>query len=352
MSQAESIDEGKSVAERIAHDGLRELNASSKQIKDLAKGSFAYDLQMYGPKALDAGFPLDQRAAETYCRKLATGHYENFPVVSWLLPKELRQHFYNVYAYCRWADDLGDEVGDTARSVELLKWWRGELDACYAGRLRHPVFIALKPTIDEFSIPQKPFVDLISAFEQDQTVVEYDTFERLRDYCTRSADPVGRLVLHLCRQYNDENVAWSDSICTGLQLANFWQDVARDFAIGRIYLPRDDYESFGYTRQDFDAHRINPAFLKLMKFEVDRAKKYLTEGLPLVARMPGRLQVDIDLFANGGLRILQRIEAIGYRVWETRPKVTKGDAVGLLLGALWRKLFRRSTPKQAGPNGP
>ncbi len=299
---------------------------------------FSRDLEVWGPHSSQ---PTPNRAdAAAYCRILATSHYENFPLVSWLLPKGLHQHFYNVYAYCRWADDLGDEVGDTAKSLELLAWWRGELAGCYAGQTRHPVFVALRGTIDAFSIPKQPFEDLISAFEQDQTIREYDTFERLRDYCRRSADPVGRLVLYLCREFTDENVAWSDSICTGLQLANFWQDVARDFDIGRIYLPREDYERFGYRLEDFHARLINPAFLDLMKFEVDRTRKLLTDGLPLVEQLPGRLQVDIDLFAHGGLRILQRIERIGYRVWETRPKVTKSDAMRLLVGALWRRLWR------------
>src|ERR1700733_7525250 len=118
-------------------------------------------------------------AAQKYTRWLGPHHYENFNVVSWLLPKELHQHFYNVYAYCRWADDLGDEIGDTAKSLELLNWWRDELEACYAGQLRHPVFMALKPTIDAFSIPRQPFLDLISAFEQDQSVVEYESFGQL-----------------------------------------------------------------------------------------------------------------------------------------------------------------------------
>lgn len=302
---------------------------------------FAHDLQRYGPEALKAAAPPERPAAEDYCRELATAHYENFPLVSWLLPKELHQHFYNVYAYCRWADDLGDEVGDPARSLELLAWWRGELEACYEGRVRHPVFVALRPTIAEFSIPPEPFLDLISAFEQDQSVREYDTFEQLHDYCRSSADPVGRLVLHLCRAHSTQNVLWSDSICTGLQLANFWQDVARDFAIGRIYLPREDYERCGYRREDFDARRTNAPFLDLMRFEVARARDFLTSGLPLVEHLPGRLQVDIDLFARGGLRILERIEAIGYRVWETRPKVTKWDALRLLAGSALRTVGRR-----------
>ena len=299
---------------------------------------FLKDLELWGP---DSTLPTPSRSeAEAYCRTLATSHYENFPLVSWLLPAHLHQHFYNVYAYCRWADDLGDEISDPARSLQLLAWWKKELDACYAGQARHPVFVALRGTITEFDIPREPFEDLVSAFEQDQTTREYQTFDQLRDYCRRSADPVGRLVLSLCRQHSDQHLAWSDSICTGLQLANFWQDVARDFDIGRIYVPREDYERFGYSRTDFDRRTTNAPFQELMKFEVDRARSFLTDGLPLVQRLPGRLQVDIDLFARGGLRILERIEQIKYRVWERRPKVTKWDAARLLAGALWRR-FRR-----------
>ncbi|MFN7768008.1 MAG: squalene synthase HpnC, partial [Planctomycetaceae bacterium] len=204
---------------------------------------FELELTRWGPNST-AGVP-SLADSKGYCRFLATGHYENFPVVSLLLPRSLHQHFYNVYAYCRWSDDLGDETGDPQRALALLQWWRGELDACYAGQSRHPVFVALSETIREFDIPRQPLVDLISAFEQDQTVREYETYPQLLDYCRRSADPVGRLVLALCRRATAENFIWSDSICTGLQLANFWQDVARDFDIGRIYLPREDRERFG-----------------------------------------------------------------------------------------------------------
>lgn len=303
---------------------------------------FADELKQFGPDSPPPTIPFDQATAAAYCRRLASSHYENFPVVSWLLPPALHQHFYNIYAYCRWADDLGDEVGDQAKSLSLLNWWRDELNDCYAGRVRHPVFVALKPTIDQFSIPPEPFLDLISAFEQDQSIREYDSFEQLRDYCRRSADPVGRLVLRLCEADSPENVVCSDSICTGLQLANFWQDVARDFAIGRIYIPKEDYQRFGYRREDFDARRFRLEFRELMKFEVDRARQFLQAGLPLIPRLPGRLQIDIDLFAHGGLRILKRIEAIDYRVWEHRPKITRWDVIGLVTSALWRKLLRRS----------
>jgi squalene synthase HpnC len=256
----------------------------------------------------------------------------------------LHQHFYNIYAFCRWADDLGDEVGDVTRSLELLGWWCRELTACYEGHTRHPVFVALSPTIQEYGIPVEPFADLISAFEQDQSIHEYDTFERLVDYCRRSANPVGRLVLYLCRQATAENFQWSDSICTGLQLANFWQDVARDKDIGRVYLPQEDCQRYGYTHDDLRNRRTNAPFLELMKFEVARARQWLSPwrdaSLPELCPFPLRVQVDIELFARGGERILDRIAAIGYRVWDKRPVVTKGDVARLFCSCLQRGLCR------------
>lgn len=296
----------------------------------------------YPPRSVDQPYVVSLNEANAYCRELATGHYENFPLVSWLLPRNLHQHFYNVYAFCRWADDLGDEVGDQARSLELLAWWRTELQACFNGHVQHPVFVALKPTVEQFAIPTQPFDDLISAFEQDQTVTEYATFTQLLDYCTRSANPVGRLVLYLCESVSEQNFAWSDSICTGLQLANFWQDVARDFDIGRIYLPEEDRERFEVTSDTLRQRQSTVGFRELMEFEVNRARTFLIDGLPLVAQLPGRLQVDIDLFARGGLCILDRIERMRYRVLEQRPIVTKRDALGLLLVAIGRHVARRA----------
>lgn len=295
---------------------------------------FQNQLQTWGPQST-AAVP-NRQAAEVYCRQLALGHYENFPVVSWLLPRELHQHFFNIYAYCRWADDLGDETGDPQLSQQLLAWWAEQLEACYRGDSRHPVFVALQPTIKEFEIPAEPFRDLISAFQQDQTVRDYNTFAELRDYCRRSADPVGRLVLYLCRQHRPETVAWSDSICTGLQLANFWQDVARDADIGRCYLPREDRERFGYSEADLKSRVTSLEFVKLLEFEVERARDFLQSGLPLIAVLPRKLRIDIELFARGGLCILDKIQTQGYRVWERRPKVTKWDAARLLVGCWWR----------------
>jgi squalene synthase HpnC len=297
---------------------------------------FESQLQAWGPQSNAPAPSLTE--ANAYCRRLATTHYENFPVVSWLLPRDLHQHFFNVYSYCRWADDLGDEPKDPNRARELLAWWRHELDACYQGDCRHPVFVALKETIHEFAIPIDPFRDLLSAFEQDQSVRDYSTFDQLRDYCRRSADPVGRLVLYLCRQHRAETVAWSDSICTGLQLANFWQDVARDADIGRCYLPREDRERFGYTDADLAGRVTNPAFQELMTFEVQRARDFLLNGLPLVPALPKNIRIDIDLFARGGLCILGKIQAQQYRVWEKRPKVKKWDLLRLFVGSWWRTL--------------
>ncbi len=305
--------------------------------------AFEHELAVWGPQGSHGTAP-PLADAQAYCRRLATTHYENFPVVSWLLPRRLHQDFYNIYAYCRWADDLGDEVGDPTRSLELLGWWREELTGCFEGRASHPVFVALGRTIREFGIPREPFADLISAFEQDQSIRQYDTFEQLVDYCRRSANPVGRLVLHLCRQATSDNFRWSDSICTGLQLANFWQDVGRDLDIGRIYLPSEDCRRFGYSEADLRSRTTNAPFLELMKFEVDRARQWLApwqdKSLPELRVLPFRLQVDIELFARGGERILDRIAGIGYRVWDNRPVVTKSDAARLFAGCVWRAFLR------------
>ena len=216
--------------------------------------------------------------ARDYCAALTASHYENFSVVTWLTPRPLRPAFQSIYAFCRWSDDLGDEVGDRDRSRALLDWWRGQLRDLYRGQARHPVMVALAPTVAEFAIPIDPFLALISAFEQDQDVTEYDTYAQLLDYCTRSANPVGHLVLYLARGFDPDNARLSDLTCTGLQLANFWQDVARDLAIGRVYLPREDRERFGYPDDDLapcGSPRPSPA---LLEFEVGRARALLDRG--------------------------------------------------------------------------
>jgi squalene synthase HpnC len=306
---------------------------------------FSDDLALYGPEA-KIPKPLRPAQGRKYCRRLARGHYENFTVVSWLLPRRLRQHFYNVYAYCRWSDDLADEPGDPQKSLVLLDWWEKELRDCYAGKLRHPVFIALSETIRKFDIPIDPFIDLLVAFRQDQRVRCYDNLAQLTEYCRYSANPVGRLILYLGKCHSRERVQLSDSICTGLQLANFWQDVARDYAIGRVYLPTAEQGRFGYTPEMLARREVNDAFRRLLAAEVDLAEGYLRAGLPLVRWMPPELQLDIALFIHGGLAILRAIRQQNYDVWTSRPVVSRKTKLRLLL-VCWWELKRGRVPEEA-----
>src|SRR6202167_1541410 len=271
-----------------------------------------------------------------YTRWLATHHYENFQVVSFLLPKRLHQDFYNVYSYCRWADDLGDEIGDHAESLRLLGWWREQLEAMYAGEATHPVFVALRGTVARCSIPQEPFADLIRAFEQDQTVTRYTTWQDLYGYCRYSANPVGRLVLYLCGYSDAERQRLSDATCTALQLANFWQDVAVDLEKDRVYIPLEALVRHGYTLDDLYARRTTPAFREVMREIVARARDLFVEGLPLASMVDRRLALDIDLFSRGGMRVLDKIAEQDYDVLSRRPAVSKAERIWLLLGSLFR----------------
>jgi squalene synthase HpnC len=280
--------------------------------------------------------------AEAYTRWLATHHYENFQVVSFLLPKRLHQDFYNVYAYCRWADDLGDEMDSTAESLRLLAWWREQLEAMYAGQATHPVFVALRGTVARHSIPQEPFADLIRAFEQDQTVTRYGSWEEVYAYCRYSANPVGRLVLYLCGYSDADRQRLSDATCTALQLANFWQDVAVDLEKDRVYIPLDVLARRGYTLEELYARRMTPAFREVMREIVARARELFHEGLPLSSMVDRRLALDIDLFSRGGLRVLDKIAEQEYDVLSRRPAVSKAERVWLLLGSLARVAFSRA----------
>ncbi len=229
--------------------------------------------------------------AQKYTRWLATHHYENFNVVSWLLPKPLHQHFHNLYAYCRWADDLGDEVPDAARALELLAWWEHELDACYEGKPSHAVFVALRETIAAKDIPKQPFADLLKAFRQDQTVKRYPHWNAVLGYCNYSANPVGRLVLYLCGYRDEERQRLSDATCTALQLANFWQDVSRDLDIGRIYIPLDAAAARGLTQTDIIERRFDERYVRLMKDLIARTRELFAKGRPLARMVEGRLSV-------------------------------------------------------------
>jgi len=288
--------------------------------------------------AIPAQAPSLQQAY-AYCERLARSHYENFSVATWFLPKSLRQHFYNVYSYCRISDDLGDETGDTSASLQLLDEWEQELEACYQGSPRHPVFVALAATVRQFNIPKQTFADLLTAFRQDQRVTRYQTFDDLLRYCRYSANPVGHLVLYLGGYRDDERQRLSDFTCTALQLANFWQDVSPDYEKGRIYLPLEDLRNHGVGESDI-AHKNNSAqFIEMMRFEVQRAREWFERGLPLVDQVSRDLAIDIELFSRGGQEILNAIERQNYAVLGNRPAISKARKLALVARAALHKLL-------------
>jgi squalene synthase HpnC len=281
--------------------------------------------------------------ARAYCKRLARTHYENFHVATWFLPKALRPHFHAIYAYCRISDDLGDEVGDRAVALALLKLWGEELDACYEGRALHPVFVALAETIKECSIPKQPFADLLTAFHQDQTVTRYAKMEDVLAYCRYSANPVGRLVLYACgeapTEESGERFRLSDLTCSALQLANFWQDVREDYARGRVYLPQEDMEFFHVSDETIAGGIATPEFRALLRYEVDFARGLFEEGLPLIGMVNRDLALDLDLFSRGGLEILRAIERQDFDVLSARPAISKSAKAGLGLRAVGAKLL-------------
>jgi squalene synthase HpnC/squalene synthase HpnD len=296
------------------------------------------DITRHAP---DPGCP--PQAAQQYTRWLATHHYENFNVVSWLLPKDLHQHFYNVYAYCRWADDLGDEVPDAARALDLLAWWERELDACYEGKPSHPVFVALRETIVAKDIPKQPFADLLKAFRQDQTVKRYPDWNAVLGYCVYSANPVGRLILYLCGYRDGRRQLLSDATCTALQLANFWQDVSRDLEKGRIYIPLDAAAAHGLSEGDIVERCFDERYVRLMKDLIARTRILFAEGRPLAKMVDGRLSVDLEMFTRGGLAVLDAIEAMGYDTLHHRPAVGKVKQVALLGRTLVKHLINKNS---------
>ena len=300
------------------------------------KALFKSAFEKYGP---ERAYPLPSLSfSQKFCSDFTHGNYENFSVVSRLLPHNLIPHFHAVYSFCRWADDLGDETGGGENALKLLKWWRSELQDCYAERPYHPIFVALSSTIRQFHIPEQLFKDLIFAFEQDQMVLEYQTFEQLLKYCKYSANPVGRLVLILWESFDEEKGVYSDHICTALQLANFWQDVARDFSMGRIYIPADCRMKFGYTHRDLIDHAQNGAFESMMADLVERTEKMFFMGSPLLNMVPHSRKVDLELFIEGGLAILGKIKALQYRVWDTRPSLSKLEKTMIFSRSLFKRL--------------
>ncbi|MCC7146417.1 MAG: squalene synthase HpnC [Phycisphaeraceae bacterium] len=325
-------------------------------------------LPTYGPEHCPK---LTYEQACAYTRALTASHYENFTVVSWLLPKRLRDDFRNVYSFCRWADDLGDETGDPQKSLELLNWWRREIDLCYADQPRHPVFVALRETIRRHDIPRKPFDDLVDAFIQDQTVTRYDTFAQVLDYCTRSANPVGRLVLYLCGHRDPQRQELSDATCTALQLANFWQDVRRDILErDRVYIPADVAHRHGldirlmvtavassaknptasacgcdHCGPSTAALRaLLPTYAATLKDLVDRTKPLFAQGRGLWPLVPRDVRLDIKLFSLGGQSILRMIERLDYNTLTTRPSLSKPAKISLMLRAVLGKITTFAAP--------
>ena len=277
--------------------------------------------------------------AQAVCRDLTRAHYENFTVISWLVPRWMRPHLEALYAYCRTVDDVGDEApGDR---LALLDRFEEELNATYDGRARHPVLVALHPTIERFRLPKEPFDRLIEANRIDQRITRHPTFDDLLHYCVHSANPVGRLFLMLYGFHDDERFALSDATCTGLQLANFWQDVARDYADGRIYLPQDEMQRFGVAETDLVEGRASKALRSLMAFQVERARRYFADGLPLLDRVSGHLRIDLALFSRGGLAILDKLESQDYDPLVRRPDVGKAQKIGLFLSTLVSRRWRR-----------
>jgi len=277
---------------------------------------------------------LSLEEAYAWCGRLARSHYENFTIASWLMPREMRRYMHAIYAYARMADDFADEE----HSIAKLDEWELELDLAYAGSPRHPVFVALADTMRRYQIPREPFVDLLRAFGTDVNFQGFDTIDDLLGYARYSANPVGRLVLYLFGYRDAERQHLSDLVCSGLQLANFWQDIAIDFGKGRIYLPRRDMERFGVSPGELREGRMTPGFVSLMRHEVECARAMLMEGAALHRLVDRRLRRDILMFAGGGLAILRAIERVGFDVFRMRPSLGKLDYVRIGLHALGGRL--------------
>jgi squalene synthase HpnC len=277
--------------------------------------------------------------ARAWCRQLAESHYENFHVASWFLPRALRPHFHAIYAYCRISDDLGDEVPDTAQALALLDMWGRELDACYEGSARHPVFVALAETIRACAIPKEPFADLLTAFRRDQTITRHASKDALLDYCRYSAIPVGRLVLYACGYATEDRFRLSDATCSALQLANFWQDVRVDYTKGRIYLPQDDMQRFGVTEKTIADGIATSEFRALLRHEVDYTRSLFHQGLPLIGMVGRELALDLDLFSRGGLEILNAIERRDFDVLSARPAISRRTKFALAFRAVSGRLL-------------
>lgn len=278
--------------------------------------------------------PSDISGAYRFCQDLADGHYENFPVASLLLPKRLRKHIAALYAFARIADDFSDEPEYEGRRKECLLNWRSMLADIGKRPPTHPVFLALGATFKELDLPKEPFDDLLSAFLQDTEKSRYATFDEVLDYCRRSANPVGRIVLMIHGYKDPELFRYSDAICTGLQLANFWQDISVDLKKDRVYIPDEDFKAYGYSEADLRMGVCNERFKNLMKFEIARARSLFEQGKPLPEKLHWPLSLEIRLTWYGGMQILKLIRKLDFDTIRTRPTLKKREWIPLVARAL------------------
>ena len=272
--------------------------------------------------------------AFAFCEDLARRHYENFPVASRLLPRQTRRHVAVLYAFARIADDFSDEPEYEGVRRERLEDWRRQLWAIGKEPARHPVFLAMEATLRELDLPREPFGDLLSAFLQDTEKRRYATFDEVLDYCRRSADPVGRIVLMIHGYRDPELFRLSDSICTALQLANFWQDVSVDLKKDRIYIPQEDFKQFGYTEADLRMGVVNERYRSLLKHEWKRTRALFEEGRSLPSRLKFPLSWEIRLTWLGGVEVLLKIQRRGFDTVQRRPRLRTWDWLRLLARSL------------------
>jgi phytoene synthase len=275
---------------------------------------------------------LRLQAAYAECRRLASRHYENFPTASRLVPRDKRDALAAVYAFARYADDAADEPGVEDRLGKLADW-RAKLDACYAGKIDHPVFLALRDSAEKFSLSRANFENLLRAFESDVVVSRHPDFASLLAYCTCSANPVGRLVLELFGYHDPHLFELSDSICTALQLTNFWQDVAIDFSRDRVYMPQEDMARFNYTLEDLRAGRSDARWQELLAFQIARTREFFERGRGLPEEVQPKLRTQLRVTWLGGTEILTKIEAVAYDIFHRRPALSKWDFLRLYLRA-------------------
>jgi squalene synthase HpnC len=281
----------------------------------------------------EQGQPYSLERAFAYCERMARGHYENFPVASRFVPARLRPYVWSIYAFARSADDFADEAHYAGRRAAALGFWENELERCFHGEAEHPVFIALRETIEKRDIPIQPLRDLLTAFTMDLSVNRYGTWQQLMTYCAHSAHPVGRLVLYAF-DYRDPSLHnYSDDLCTALQLANFWQDVGVDLSKDRIYLPEEDRKHFGVTEEALFARVLTPQFRDLMRYEVARARALFERGRPLIDKVGSDLGFELAMIRHGGMTILDKIEAVGYDVFRRRPTLNAADKARMVARA-------------------